>query len=367
MIFAAILMAALRIAPAQAGAEPLKLLTINVAGIPFVHPKLQRRMKGLGGAFAAGGYDLIALQEAWRDEDADYLSKRAGLPYYERFPRDVAIGTGLAFLARWPLEHKEQRVFTLRPSPLRVAQGEWPANKGVLYAQLQTPAGPLDVYDTHLISDYPDAPYKTIRMAQLFELAEEIELRSAGRPFVLMGDFNAGPGEDGYALIQDLLDLEDPCVVAKKDECGATLDDGRRVDQILVPRGGARFVKARRVLDGKAGGLALSDHAGLEALVDPRLLTLKPRRSAAARARRLAALAAVRDTLDQMLTAMVAREARRSWIPVYGFLMSLRYARERDQVWDIRTRAETARLVELEGAPAGAGDGAGAGKRGRAR
>jgi hypothetical protein len=185
-------------------------------------------------------------------------------------------------------------------------------------------------------------------MTQLFELAEEIDRRSGGRPFVLLGDFNVGPGEGGYALVQDLLDLEDPCVVAAKEACGPTLDDGRRVDQVLVPRGGSRFVKARRAMDGEREDLVLSDHAAVEAEVDLRLLALKPKRD---RARRVAALKTLEDALDGLSAGMVERLRRRGWIPVYGALMSLRYSHELQQLADLRARVETARLVELEGAP----------------
>lgn len=320
---------------------------MNVALLPVIHPQLHKRMAALGDELERRRYDLIGVQEAWRDKDAAYLAARAGLEHYERFPRDVAIGTGLAILSRWPLEHKEQKVFSVRPSALRVTQGEWPANKGVLYAQVQTPQGALDVYDTHLISDYDDARYYAIRLAQLYELAEEVDLRSTGRPFVLLGDFNTAPLEAEYGVLRDLLDLEDACVKGSQDLCGATLDDGRRVDHVFVPRGGLKFVRAERVLKAKPGELPLSDHAAVEAVVDLKLLALKPRRDPA---RRKAALETVGRALDAMAARMVVRENRRSWIPVYGFLMSLRYAHQFDQLRDIRARVDTALLSDLQAA-----------------
>ena len=330
-----------------AQAAQLRLLTMNVAMLPFIHPHLNQRLKALGDELASRRYDLVGMQEAWRDKDAAYLASRAGLDHYERFPRDVAIGTGLAFLSRWPLEHKEQKVFTCRPSALRFAQGEWPANKGVLYAQVQTPQGPLDVYDTHLISDYSDARYYTLRLTQLFELAEEIRMRSGDRPFILMGDFNTAPLEAEYAVLRDLLDLDDACLKGKEDLCGATLDDGRRVDHVFVPRGGLKFVRAERVLKAQPGELALSDHAAVEATVDLELLALKPKRDAA---RRAAALRTVGRALDAMSAAMSQRQERRSWIPVYGFMMALRYSHQLDQLRDLRARVETALLTDLQAA-----------------
>jgi endonuclease/exonuclease/phosphatase family metal-dependent hydrolase len=326
---------------APSGAVPapkLKLLTLNIAGLPFVHPKLSERMRAIGEEVAAGGYDVVALQEAWLDADADFLAKAAGLPHYLRVRRDVAIGTGLAFLSREPMEAARQKVFTSRPSALRVYHGEWPANKGVLSVRLETSAGPLDVYDTHLISSYAGAPYYTLRVTQVFDLAEEILSRSGDRPFVLMGDLNAAPGEPEFQLLLDLLDLEDACLEKGKDLCGPT-GGPRRIDHVLVPRGGRKFVSGRRVLDAPVRGLRLSDHAGVAAELDLGLLKLRPKRDAA---RRRAALAVVMKAADDMVERMHERLRRRAWIPVYGMAMSIRYARQLDQLADVRARAETA-------------------------
>ena len=279
-------------------------------------------MRALGEALRSDGYDLIAVQNVL-DEDAEFLAHEAIL---SRLQRDVAIDGKLEFLARWPLDHKEQKVFTVRPSARRVAQGEWRANKGVLCtAQLRTPAGPLDVYDTHTVADYPDAKYKTIRMTQLFELAKEIELRSDGRPFVLLGDFNVGPSKGGYALVQDLLDLEDPCVDCRRRSLGPPWTTAAAWTRSSCRGAARRSVKARRAMDGQREGLVLSDHAAVEATVDLRLMKLKPRRG---RARRVAALKTLETALDNMSAGMVARQRPPRWIPVYGSLMSLRYSHE---------------------------------------
>jgi sphingomyelin phosphodiesterase 2 len=330
-------------APPSGAAERLRVLSINVAALPLIHPKLSERMRELGLSFGEGRYDLIAVQEAWLDADSRFLADAADLPYYVRFPRRVAVGTGLSLLSRWPLAAPRQKVFTSRPSALRVYHGEWPANKGVLSATLQTPSGPLDVYDTHLVSRYPSALYRTLRVIQAFDAAEEVLRRSAGRPYLLLGDLNAGPGEPEYELLRDLLGAEDPCVSGGRDACGPTIDEGRRVDHVLVPAGGARLAKARVVLSEKRAGLSLSDHAGVEAEVDLRLLALKPKPDPA---RRRAALRRVIAAVEAMSARMQERLRRRAWIPLYGLALSIRYARQLDQLVDVRARAETALIAE---------------------
>lgn len=329
-------------APA-ASADRLRLLTFNAAALPLVHPRMSERMREAGAQLAEGQYDLVALQEAWRDVDSAFLAEAAGLPHYARFRRDIAVGTGLSFLSAWPLEEPRQKAFTSRPSALRFYHGEWPANKGVLSSRLRTPSGTLDVFNTHLISSYPGAPYYTLRVTQVFDLAEEVLRRAEGRPYVLLGDFNMAPGEPDYALLIDLLDLEDACFEKGRDVCGPTIDGGRRVDHVFLPRGAGRFARARRALDRKLDGMALSDHAAVEVELDPKALSLKPRPDPA---RRRFALTAVMAAADKMVERMHERLRRRSWVPLYGLFMTLRYARHLDQLADIRGRAETARILE---------------------
>ena len=89
-----------------------------------------------------------------------------------------------------------------------------------------------------------------------------------------------------------------------------------------------------------SGGLACRI-SGVSARVDARLLGIKPRRD---RARRLAALVEVERAAGRMIARMHQRQSRRSWIPIYGFLLSLQYDRQIAHLSSLRFRAETARI-----------------------
>jgi hypothetical protein len=94
-----------------------------------------------------------------------------------------------------------------------------------------------------------------------------------------------------------------------------------------------------------ATGEPLSDHAAVAA----RLFAATLRRGAAPdKARRLAALEKIDAALERMTRLMLARERARSWIPVYGFLITARYDHQLEQLYDLRQRVETARLMTLQ-------------------
>lgn len=305
----------------------LKVLTFNVAGIPFVHPGVEERLSAIGPALAA--YDVVSVQEAWLDKHAERLRDLSGLPYYARYERRFFLGTGLAVLSRYPITETKQLVFSCRPSALRVYQGEWPANKGVLLTRLRTPKGPLDVYNTHIVSNYGEsAPYRALRLAQVFELAEFIRANSKDRPFLLLGDLNTGPGERAYGVLKDLLGLADSCA-----------PDGCRIDHVLRPRGRA---KAKGRLEFQDTGW--SDHPAVAAELGWDVLRLRLRPD---RRDRLGALEDIETSLSGMLELMARRRRGRSWVPFYGFFMGLRYDHQTRLIAHVRDRAVSSRLKEI--------------------
>ncbi|MBI3553861.1 MAG: endonuclease/exonuclease/phosphatase family protein [Elusimicrobia bacterium] len=338
--------------PGPAGAARLlKALTYNVNGIPVVTSHWPQKRDAIGRRLREGGYDLVALQEAWRDQDALALAQASGLPYFTRYHRNLSMGTGLVILSRFPILETHEREFTCRPSALRWLTGESVANKGGLMVRVATPRGPLDVYTAHPVAAYADARYETLRWTQLYELAEMVSDLSKDRPFVLLGDLNTAPGEPAYGLLRDLLGLEDACLEKGKDVCGVTnAADGARIDHVLGPRGPGRFARAKTALQGFLPGTSVpySDHLAVEADVDPRLLG---RRLHPAAKERLAALAALETRIDAMLADMYRREGARSWLPIYGFLIMTRYEHQRRQLGAILGRVESARIRLLQGRP----------------
>lgn len=323
------------------------LLTMNVAGIPLVHPHWAARREALGHALSLVSFDVVAMQEVWRDGDAAELAKASRLPYYARFDTRLDIGTGLAILSRWPIALKRQLWFTCRPSKLRVYDGEPLADKGALLARLKTPAGPLDVYDTHVIAQYKIARYRTLRLTQIFELSEFVLENSTATPFALAGDLNAARDDEAYGILLDLLGLDDPCVRKGREACAQTVAEdwsgALRIDHVLLPAGGKADATTVS-FPPLATGEPLSDHAAVSARIFPATL----RRGAAPDpARRRAALEKIDAALARMTSLMLERERARSWIPIYGFLITTRYHHQLEQLYDIRQRVETARILTL--------------------
>lgn len=308
-----------------------------------MHAEIGRRVDAIARELAHGDFDLIALQEAWRDKDSRQLWKSSGLSDYARYLRDVALGTGLATLSRFPIIEKQQLRFTCRPSALRLYQGESVANKGVLMTKVKTPQGELDVYNTHLISDYPDTPYRTLRLTQIFDLTEMVRELSAERPFVILGDLNTGPGDSEYEIMRDLLGLQDVCR-KKKEELCRDPDRSSRIDHILLPAGRLKSSPLPVFTEPIAGTtppLRYSDHRGISASLGWELLALRQKPEARYR---LQALEDIEAAIDKMLETMARRRRARSWIPIYGFFMAARYDLQLRQLTSVRERVSSQRL-----------------------
>lgn len=331
--------------PLAGAAEPtpktIRVLTFNAAGIPAFHPELSLRVVEAGRAMAAGGYDLIGLQELWRDKDSATVAEAAGLPYAVRFKRDVAVRAGLTILSRWPVLLSEERAFSsVRPSLRHLAEGETFVSKGFLFARLATPWGELDAYAAHTLADYPEAQYHLLRMTELFELAEGVRELSKGRPFVILGDLNSGRGDREYDVFLDLLGLRDLCELRGREQC-ADPDHTPRIDHVLVA--GDLAATGRKTLDApiNAAGLTLSDHAGFAADLPRALMSLRAKPDPR---KREAALLAVEEAVGAAISRLDEQARLAGWIPFYGAFLNARYARQSARLAVIRERAAAARM-----------------------
>jgi len=329
-----LLLAASLAGAAEPAPKTIRVLTFNAAGIPIVHPGVGRRMKAAGAAIAGGGYDIVGLQELWLDRDSASLAKAAGLPHAVRFDRRIALRSGLTILSRWPVLVKEERAFSaVRPSLRHPFKGETLPSKGFLFARLATPWGELDAYAAHNVADYKDVQYHLIRLTELFELSEGVLERSADRPFVILGDLNAGHGDREYDLFLDLLGLDDLCAPSGREACG---DQRRpkRIDHLLTPSGHLD-AKARQVFEP-----SLSDHFGFAADLPRPVMSLRAKPDPK---RREAALLAVEEATGAAIARLTERKRGAAWIPFYGAFLAARYERQAARLTAIRERAVTAR------------------------
>lgn len=329
-------------AAAAAPPKTIKVATINAAALPLIHRRLPRRMVEIGREIAERGYDLVSVQEAWRDGDSAEIARVAGLPYSARVPRSgppLPLRTGLTILSRWPVLLKEERSFSARrPSVFRITQGEPFAHKGYLMARIDAPGGQLDFYAVHTLSNYPGVRYRTLRMTELFELAEGILELSVDRSFIIGGDLNCGPGDPEYDVFMDLLGLHDLCIGSSScvDPKHKT-----RIDHLFIP--GPLNATARLAFADELDGVpppAYSDHFGYDAeLPRARLLALRARPD---RVKRAKALKAVSNMIDELIARMDAERARGSWIPFYARLRSGRHAAQESRLRAVQARVRRA-------------------------
>ena len=157
---------------------------------------------------------------------------------------------GIAILSRWPLD-------SIMALPLKVDAA--PANyeqRLALHVRVATPAGPLDVLNTHLDAGGPG----TYRRQELIAVLAHMKQKTSLAPLVLGGDLNARPQTDDIQAVSfAMTDAYAACGTGAGETFPAHAPD-RRIDYIFLQR--ARCVSAR-VLATQA-----SDHRPLLAIID---------------------------------------------------------------------------------------------------
>lgn len=256
---------------AQAGEGRLRVLTFNVAGIPIIDATRSVRMAAIARELGKAGHDIALFQEAWLDKDARLLEREGGF-FHKARRSGWPLGNGLLILSRFQIGEKALRLFTLK-SP--GSKDDW-IERGVLAARVESPHGPWDVYTTHLTHVEDAAP---VRLAQIFELAEFIREFSGDRPFLLGGDLNAAPESVEVKVLRGLLGVQDSCLGAEGERCGATSpESGRRIDYLFLADAG---VLPKTAFGGtfahEGQALGYSDHLGVEASLDPAQLSAAAR------------------------------------------------------------------------------------------
>ncbi|MBI4575190.1 MAG: endonuclease/exonuclease/phosphatase family protein [Planctomycetes bacterium] len=195
-------------------ASPLRLASWNTWGPPLVAPGREARMEAVGRELASRSPDVVCLQEVFFPEARARLEsalRAAGLVHLSA-PAPLTGPHGLLVASRHPILEEAFTPFEVCGKPWKPWHADWYAGKGFLRVTLATPAGELDVYDTHLHARYRDVEeYAATRAAQALQLAEAMARRTAmGRAVVVAGDLNIVRGEPELAAVRAIsgLDLE---------------------------------------------------------------------------------------------------------------------------------------------------------------
>ncbi|MCM1965992.1 poly(A) polymerase [Streptomyces sp. G1] len=265
-----------RAAPEGAGARAerpsrIRLLTWNTLWDRYDAPRIAtaRRRPLLLADLAAADADVLALQEVERELLGMLLAEPWVRARYtvaaDPGGRDVA-ESGLLVLSRLPV--REAGVHALGP------------HKAVVAVTVDTAGGPLVVAATHLTSDHTERG-EDRRTAELSRISEGLAGIEAA-DVALLGDFNDGrSGAEGPAAALGLRDVWtevhgpqdgtatfDP-VANPLAAVGSLTGRAARLDRILLRSAEVRVAEAALRGDSPAAdGLFISDHYGVEAVLD---------------------------------------------------------------------------------------------------
>eukprot|EP00798_Chlamydomonas_sp_ICE-L_P032240 gene32239-16805_t len=100
--------------------------------------------------------DVVVLQEIWVGVDAKLLMESAakgGLSHSIHF-RSGMFGSGLVTLSRYPIVESGFWRYSSAGDPAAISCGDFYAGKGFGWVRINTPCGPVDVFNTHLHANY---------------------------------------------------------------------------------------------------------------------------------------------------------------------------------------------------------------------
>jgi endonuclease/exonuclease/phosphatase family metal-dependent hydrolase len=179
----------------------LTVLTQNIwGGAPF----WRLRRKALATSIAKIRPDVIGLQEVHAPDPIGAESQAHELAHliegYEVIFTPGRIGPsgrseGVAILSRYPVLDREASPLTQDPRDARDRFGP----RVVLRALVETPAGLVDAFVTHLSLS---RRARTRNVPELLAFATRSRTRSSSRGAVLMGDLNAEPDEPSIGVLE---------------------------------------------------------------------------------------------------------------------------------------------------------------------
>ena len=214
-------------------------LCVYAAGLP-VAPKCTERAVHIARAISSA-YELVVLQEIWHVRERNLIIAKAqesGFHYYHYFNSAVgfpfpmgadSFGTGLLVLSTFPISSALYHSFGLSGRPYALHESDFVANKGVGLLRVETPAGQIDVYVTHLLANYntrgapgPGDFYQSHRVGQSYELSQFILATSRNSLTIVCGDFNSSPDCLELKVPRQWLCLRDAFTDTNDDEDGLT-------------------------------------------------------------------------------------------------------------------------------------------------
>lgn len=268
---------------AQSQSFSLRVLTLNVWDLAPLAKDIAYRMDEIGKQLAVMNLDLVGLQEAWNEEDRARLWRGAqagGLQYSHYFPSGI-FGSGVWILSRYPIIDAGFYRFRLTGELEKIWNADFYGGKGIGFARVLTPKGPIDVYNTHLVASYADDPFLAERAAGAYECARYTS-QSNEYPVIFLGDFNIVPDERSYGIFRALSQMTDVYAFLHPMDSGETISSENpyrgkgtkpvRIDYVFIRNGKSTGLEpssaevTMKLLDAPAASparVAYSDHFGV--------------------------------------------------------------------------------------------------------
>lgn len=220
--------------------------------------------------------DVVALQEVWDEAGSNLaaaLAEELAFDFaYQRSEKRDGVGFGNAILSRWPIATTDWR-----PLPGRLESGE---GRSVLFAEVSSTKGPLQVFVTHLNWRFE---HSAIRQRQVTEILRFVSSKARpNHPPIVCGDFNAEPQSDEIRMMTGHRDcrvagtaFRDAWLSGGDGGVGYTWDNrnefaavehepNRRIDYVLVgppgDEGEGKILSCRLAGDEPVDGIWPSDH-----------------------------------------------------------------------------------------------------------
>ncbi|TDG47170.1 hypothetical protein AWZ03_006435 [Drosophila navojoa] len=236
----------------------LKILTLNIWGIPLVSSNRAPRIEAISKELSSGQYDIVSLQEVWSQHDSEQLQQSTAsvLPYSHYFHSGV-MGAGLLVLSKYPILGTLFHAWSVNGYFHRIQHADWFGGKGVGLCRILVKDQIIHLYNAHLHAEYDNDndEYKTHRVIQAFDTAQFIEAtRGTSVLQILAGDLNTQPQDISYKVLLLTSKMTDSCASdsLRTNECSrnsytsasalAKNPLGIRIDHIFVR--GADNIKA---------------------------------------------------------------------------------------------------------------------------
>lgn len=179
----------------------LKVITFNVQNLWLVGRDRPNRMRAIGEKLAELDPDIVGFQEVFVPEERQLLIDALAptrLTHIEYFPSGT-VGSGLMLASAFPIAESFFHRFSVSNKWYHLWEGDFWAGKGIAVSRVKTPAGIIDVFNTHAQADYGMQRNVDVRAIQMQEAAQFMEQAATGTaPALALGDWNCREGEPEY-------------------------------------------------------------------------------------------------------------------------------------------------------------------------